>query len=132
MNEALPTVLVAEDHPGYREKVATLLFTWGLRVRTVNDGRQAIRSLRHDPLPDLLVTDLAMPYHTGFEVIDAWLAARRDIRAAIMVTGEADAMDVRIRCAELGLRLLHKAAIDARFEVSIKAMLADRGLDVSQ
>ncbi len=115
-----PQVLVAEDHPGYRDKVAGLLAGWGLAVALANDGRQAIRLLRAGPLPDLLVTDLAMPYATGFEVIDAWLAARGDVRAVIMVTGEADAMDVRIRCAGLGVALLHKAAIDARFERAVR------------
>jgi CheY-like chemotaxis protein len=123
MTAVLITVLVAEDHPGYRARLAGLLDGWGLRTVTAADGRAALRALADGMAFDLLVTDLDMPHHTGFEVIEAWLRRGGRAEAVIMVTGEADARDVRERCAAGGICLIHKAAIDVRFEEAVRAAL---------
>ena len=116
--------LVAEDHPGYREKVAGLLAGWGLRVHAAEDGRAAIKLLRGAERVDLLVTDLEMPYANGFEVIEAWLALGRPLAAVVMLTGIADHPAVQTRCATIGVRLLHKLAMDLHFEGTVRTALA--------
>lgn len=114
------TVLVAEDHPGYRQRVVTLLEGWGLTTVVAHDGRQAIDRLRDHQSIDLLVTDMDMPFFTGFEVIEAWLRHGRRSEAVIMVTGEADSADVRDRCSAGGIRLIHKIAISAHFAGAVE------------
>ncbi len=124
MNSDRPcTVLVAEDHPAYRERVRALLAGWGLIPITAADGRQALQRLRRHGRTDLLVTDLDMPHATGFDVIAEWLRLGGAPGAVIMVTGEADAADVRDRCAAGGICLIHKTALMTRFEPAVRAAL---------
>lgn len=114
------TVLVAEDHPGYRARVVGLLESWGLHVIAAEDGRLALKALEQHPYIRLLVTDLEMPHYTGFEVIEAWYRRGGPASAVIMVTGEADSLDVRHRCAAEGVRLIHKTGIAAYFESAVR------------
>lgn len=112
--------LVAEDHPRYIERVAELLTGWGIACVRAVDGREALAVIaRGEPL-DLLVTDLDMPHHSGWDVIDAWLATGRDPRSVVMVTGEADSLDVQRRCATGGIRLIHKLALMTQFERAVR------------
>ena len=109
------TALVAEDHPNYRARVAGQLEGWGLRTVVARDGREALDALEGGPDIHLLVTDLEMPHYTGFEVIEAWFRRGGAAEAVIMVTGEADSLDVRSRCAADGIRLIHKTGLNAYF-----------------
>ena len=114
------TVLVAEDHPTYRARVVGLLEGLGLRVLPAADGREALKALEAHTDIGLLVTDLEMPHYTGFEVIEAWYRRGGAASAVIMVTGEADSLDVRTRCAAEGVRLIHKTGIAAYFEDAVR------------
>jgi CheY-like chemotaxis protein len=118
------SALLAEDHPRYRERVRLLLEGWGLRVVVAEDGREALARLGDAGPFDLLVTDLEMPHYTGFEVIEGWLRRGGAREAVIMVTGEADAADVRERCAAGGFCLIHKTAIDVRLEGAVREAVA--------
>ena len=61
-------ILVAEDDPVTRRFVATLLEREGYEVRAVEDGESAWRELRAWR-PDLVVTDVVMPYLDGFDIL---------------------------------------------------------------
>ena len=67
-------ILVADDEPVIREGVAdflnTLLFRCGLTVDTAEDGREAIKKIKHNDY-DFVLTDLKMPYKTGLDVFKA-------------------------------------------------------------
>jgi len=121
------TALVAEDHPVYMGRVTALLAQLGLRAVNAVDGAKAIAYLAGGGEADLLVTDLDMPHENGWAVIDAWLAGGRSPATVMMVTGEADDRTVQERCAAGGIRLIHKAALDARLADAIRDALA--GLD---
>lgn len=125
MTTRVVTALIAEDHPSYRARVSGLLTGWGLETVVAVDGHQAIRALEAAAggRIDLLVTDLEMPHFTGFEVIDAWLRGGGRPEAVIMVTGEADSRDVQDRCAAGNIRLIHKLAINTRFESAVREAL---------
>lgn len=62
-----PTVLVADDDPSIVELVTEVLEDEGYRIRSACDGRDAIRSIATEP-PDLLLTDVMMPYLDGMAV----------------------------------------------------------------
>ena len=115
--------LVAEDHPTYIERVTALLDGWGVECVRAVDGAAAIAQITAGTPLDLLVTDLDMPHHTGWDVIEAWLAAGRPPQTVIMVTGEADSLDVQERCAAGGIRLIHKVAIMAQLERAVQDVL---------
>ena len=64
------TILVAEDDPVTRRFVVSLLEERGYQVLVAEDGEHALQ-LARSALPDLLVSDLVMPYRDGFEVLRA-------------------------------------------------------------
>lgn len=66
-------ILVAEDDPVMLRFVASLLRDKGYEVLEVSDGER-LQELALRAGPDLILTDLMMPYRDGFEVL-------RDLRS---------------------------------------------------
>ena len=64
------TILVAEDDPVTRRFVVSLLEERGYAVLVAEDGEHAV-ALAVSAAPDLLVSDLVMPYRDGYEVLRA-------------------------------------------------------------
>jgi len=64
-------VLLAEDDPATRESVRLLLEQEGLDVAVVADGREALRFLRENGPPHLILLDLSMPGMDGWTFMDA-------------------------------------------------------------
>ena len=116
--------LVAEDHPVYIRRVIALLEDAGIGCVPATDGAEALAALAGGWALDLLVTDLDMPHHTGWDVIDGWLRRGGRPEAIIMVTGEADDLGVQQRCAAGGIRLIHKMAFTVQFQGAVEDALA--------
>lgn len=60
-------ILIADDEAHVTHIVGTKLRRAGFEVRIAQDGEEALREALESP-PDLLITDLQMPYLSGFEV----------------------------------------------------------------
>jgi DNA-binding response OmpR family regulator len=63
-------ILVAEDDPVTRRFVVSLLEERGYEVLVAEDGEHAVATAI-SAKPDLIVSDLVMPYRDGFEVLRA-------------------------------------------------------------
>ena len=61
-------ILVAEDDAITARFLVSLLESDGYRVEWAEDGEAAIEAARLDP-PDLILTDLVMPYRDGYRVL---------------------------------------------------------------
>jgi CheY-like chemotaxis protein len=61
-------ILVADDSPGGRELVRTILEQGGYQVLEASNGAEALESAREFH-PDLIILDLHMPQLDGFGVI---------------------------------------------------------------
>src|SRR5881398_2492795 len=61
-------ILVVDDEPDITALVADHLAKEGYRVTTAGTGADALRSAREER-PDLVVLDLMLPGHSGFEVL---------------------------------------------------------------
>ena len=96
MNE--PVVLVVDDDPSIRESLSRELRAAGFDTITAADGNRALAAFRVH-LPELLLTDLAMPRSDGFALISAVRAFSRTPIIVISVRG-ADAD--KIRALDLG------------------------------
>jgi len=59
------TILVVEDVPAVRELLEITLKFKGYEVATAADGREALEIIAANP-PDLVVTDILMPYMDGY------------------------------------------------------------------
>src|SRR6059036_292566 len=65
---AVHRILVVDDEPDITALVAYHLAKEGYRVTTAGTGADALRSAREEQ-PDLVVLDLMLPGHSGFEVL---------------------------------------------------------------
>ncbi len=63
--------LVVEDAPVARELLCGILRAIGLRVEEATDGRQGLL-IAHQTRPDIVLTDLEMPYMNGIEMVAAF------------------------------------------------------------
>jgi CheY-like chemotaxis protein len=61
-------VLVVEDHLETRDIITRWLELFGYEVIIANDGQEGLESARSE-YPDLIVTDIRMPYIDGVEMI---------------------------------------------------------------
>ena len=63
-------VLIVDDETSIRQLVATLLTLEGFDVTTAPDGRAALERVQID-VPDVVISDVRMPYMTGYELLAA-------------------------------------------------------------
>jgi two-component system, sensor histidine kinase and response regulator len=91
---AVGRVLFVDDDPFYREIAQDTLVSAGYTVCMAESGAAAIDVLERNQF-DLVVLDLGMPDVTGFDVINAVRAGRRNQDIPILViTGHDDAESV--------------------------------------
>jgi CheY-like chemotaxis protein len=62
------SVLVVDDKDCIRTSVSLVLESLGYSVRSADDGHSALREIRRQN-PDILLSDLAMPGMSGFELL---------------------------------------------------------------
>lgn len=121
-------VLVADDDPIVREVLAWQLIAHGYRVTQASDGLAALAELEAGNVPDLLVTDFAMPGMNGLVLIQE---ARRHRRAlpALLLTGYADGNIVDdILAMKLDpITLLRKPVLDSDLIERASALLIAKG-----
>lgn len=98
-NAATTTILVVDDEKGIINTLDRRLATWGFRVLTAANGRQAA-ALCRDGLPDLILTDLYMPEMNGFELIRTVRETRTDLPVIVM-SGQGELRDA-IEALRLG------------------------------
>jgi CheY-like chemotaxis protein len=67
---AHPRVLVVDDNTNAAEALATYLSYEGVETRTANGYGEALSCVR-DWVPDVVVLDIMMPEHDGFETAQA-------------------------------------------------------------
>lgn len=93
-----PMVLVVDDDPPIRESLSRELRAAGYDTVIAADGQSALAAFRVN-VPELIITDLAMPVADGFALISAVRAFSRTPIIVISVRG-ADAD--KIRALDLG------------------------------
>jgi len=91
-------VLVVDDDPGIRDSLCRELRAAGYDTITAEDGRAGLAAFRVH-VPELMLTDLAMPAADGFQLISA---IRRTSRTPIIVISVRGADADKIRALDLG------------------------------
>jgi len=90
--EPLAQILVVDDDPDTRALLARVLRdTYG--ISTASDGSEAM-SLMEGPLPDLIISDVMMPYADGYDLLE-FLRSQERTRAipVILLSGQADSAE---------------------------------------
>ncbi len=120
-----PVVLVAEDYPDFRAGLLDLLEPLGLTCVPASNGRQAIEVLEDvSKVVHLVITDMDMPVHTGWEVIEAAYKHRGRELPIIMQTGEAYYTYVQRRAEKLGVVLIHKIDVNVHLLPAVREALS--------
>lgn len=83
------TVLLAEDEPMLRRVVSVTLRHGGFVVIEAADGAAGLEVLQSDALIDVLLTDVKMPGLNGYQLAEASLSLRPEVKVMLM-TGYAD------------------------------------------
>jgi CheY-like chemotaxis protein len=87
-------VLLADDEPGVRDVLGSMIENLGHRVILANGGREALAHLERGASPDVVLTDLGMPEVNGRDVALAVKHRWPSIRVGL-VTGWLDAEEPR-------------------------------------
>lgn len=94
-------ILICEDNRLASRVIATFLKRKGYIIDIASDGNEAMEKIRTGD-PDLLITDIHLPYHSGLELIRYM---RKDLgrkTPVIIVTAFSDPQ-VRQKASELGI-----------------------------
>lgn len=90
-----PRVLVADDNEDYRSILVFLLTQAGCDVADAANGRRALE-LAAQATPELVITDLAMPFLNGYELLSGLRAQVETMRVpVIVVTGATNRAHMR-------------------------------------
>ena len=94
-------ILVVDDYPLNRLKLARLLEQQGHTVTMAENGQQALALLRTQAF-DVILLDIVMPEMDGYQVL-AHLQADTGLRdIPVIVISAVDEIDSVVKCIELG------------------------------
>ena len=117
-------VLIADDHPIFRQGLRTILEAEDgfVVVAEAADGNEAVR-LARDFQPDVLLLDLAMPGVSGMEALAELAAAPTPVRT-IMLTAAIEKAEI-VKALQLGAAgvVLKSSPTDLLFK-SIRSVMA--------
>jgi two-component system response regulator AtoC len=83
----VPTVLIADDDRLYGESLCEAFGEWGWSVQSVTSADAAFAMLRSAPR-DLVLSDVDMPEHSGFELL-AWTRVLCPATSVVLMSARA-------------------------------------------
>ena len=123
-----PRILIADDNAANVDILATRLGGQGYEILTAIDGEQALTVARCE-LPDLILLDVMMPKHDGFEVCRI---LKRDeslpFMPIILVTAKGDSRDIVAGLESGGDEYLTKPVDHAALMARVKSILRLKAL----
>jgi len=124
MTTIRPTVLLAEDHGGIREKVSNLLCEDFEMVGAVADGAQAlVEATRLQP--DIVVMDITMPHLDGIRATQ--LIRRKGLSSRIVIISVDEDPDVIAMAFESGaIGYVIKSRLNSDLVFAVEEALAGR------
>lgn len=99
MSRANPLILVVDDDPSIRQTLTRELALAGYDALAAADGVEG-KALYEERLPDLVITDLAMPRADGYAVIAA--VRQEDEATPILVLSVRGEEEDKVRALDLG------------------------------
>ena len=120
-------ILVAEDDPVTARFVGSLLNEHGYEVIVADDGDHAL-ALAADAAPDLIVSDLVMPYRDGYEVLRVLRSDPRFRAIPVVILSMRDREEDIVRGFEQGADDYVVKPFNARELVArVRKLLEPRG-----
>ncbi|MBS1747429.1 MAG: response regulator [Bacteroidetes bacterium] len=114
-------ILVAEDDEIMRESIKHMLKQEGLTVISAENGRDAIDLFLADT-PDLVITDILMPFISGLEFIDVIRNSSRQV--PIIVLSAMDEEDTVMEAFNMGADdFLTKPVKSSELSIRLKRLM---------
>ena len=101
-----PSVLIVEDEPLLLMLAAETMRDAGYAVFEAGEGKAALSILEKNPAIDLLLSDIRMPGMSGYQLAEAGLALRPDLKVLFMTGYTQDPVPRQMTAA--GVRVLYK------------------------
>lgn len=95
------TVLIVDDQPENLDLFSGLLMPH-YRVLAANSGQRALRLMRGDTLPDLILLDVMMPGMDGYEIFDRLRAEPRTAQIPVIFVTAMDSIESQLRGLDAG------------------------------
>src|SRR4029079_8724497 len=83
-------VILAEDESQLRRLISAMLADRGVSVTDAADGAEALQRLKDDPGATLLLSDIVMPNMNGYELVEASLKVRPELKILMMTPCAAE------------------------------------------
>jgi CheY-like chemotaxis protein len=101
-----PSVLIVEDEPMLLLVAAETMRDAGYAVFEAGEGQSALEILRTNPEINLMLSDIKMPGMNGYQLAEAGLALRPDLKVLLMTGYAKDPVPTRM--ADAGVRVVYK------------------------
>ena len=123
-------VLIADDDPVVRRWLASLLEDDGYTVVSMDDGRNAFRTLKSDAEFAGAIFDMSMPYLQGSDLIRYMRTEKRLMKIPVMmITAETDIATL-VACYHVGATVvLPKPFTRHRLQQSVRMMLSGNSVE---
>lgn len=123
-------ILIVDDDPSIRFVLRLILEREGHEIAEAAHGEAALEMIRPDPLPDLVTTDLMMPFVSGVELIERLRAeARTSAIPIVVISGNPEAVR-KFEAAGLVDAIISKPFDAVRLAQAIRAVL-DKAYDAT-
>ena len=101
-----PSVLIVEDEPLLLMLAAETMRDAGYAVFEAGEGKSALSILETNPAIDLLLSDIKMPGMNGYQLAEAGLSLKPDLKVLLMTGYSQDPVPRQMK--EAGVRVLYK------------------------
>lgn len=117
-----PTVFIIDDDPAFRESLAVLMLSMGLKSRTFSGGDDFLKSF-DESLPGCIIMDVRMPQQSGLAIQEK-LVKHPLCPPIIIVTGHAE-VPVALRALKQGaVEFLQKTFTEGELREAVQRAIA--------
>ena len=94
-------IVVADDDPIVVKFLTAIFQDEGFEVRTADDGEKALKVIS-EAKPDLVILDLVMPYHDGFEICQKIRSTPATATVPVIILSMKEREQDALRAFEVG------------------------------
>ena len=94
-------IVVADDDPIVVKFLTAIFQDEGFEVRSADDGEKALQVIS-EAKPDLVILDLVMPYHDGFEICQKIRSTPATAKVPVIILSMKEREQDALRAFEVG------------------------------
>ena len=121
-------ILIVDDEPAILDTLSSILQDEGYEISLAKDGQEALKLIRSDPAPDLVLLDIWMPDLDGIETLRRALETNQRL-LVVMMSGHGS-IESAVKAIKLGAYdYIEKPLSLEKITILIKHALHERNLE---